>query len=66
MDFWDVFWILLIFIPLLLVWAFALVDIFKRDDLAGWQVALWVLCVIFLPFIGTLIYLIFRPHARMK
>jgi Phospholipase_D-nuclease N-terminal len=65
-DFWDVFWLLLIFIPLLLVWAFALIDIFKRDDMEGWQAALWALCVIVFPFIGTLVYLIFRPHAGMK
>jgi type VI protein secretion system component VasK len=66
MDFWDVFWLLLIFIPLLLVWAFAIVDIFRRDDLAGWHKALWVVCVILVPFLGTLIYLIFRPAAATK
>lgn len=61
MDFWDLFWLLLIFIPLLLVWVFALLDIFRRDDLSGWMTALWVLAVILAPFIGTLIYLILRP-----
>ncbi|GAA2362921.1 hypothetical protein Cme02nite_41330 [Catellatospora methionotrophica] len=60
MDFWDVFWLLLIFIPLLLIWGFAIVDIFRRDDLSGWLKALWVVVVILLPFLGTLIYLIFR------
>ena len=60
MDFWDMFWLLLIFIPLLLIWGFALVDIFRRDDLAGWLKALWVVVVILAPFFGTLIYLIFR------
>jgi len=61
MDFWDTFWLLLIFIPLLLVWGFALVDIFRRDDLAGWLKALWVVVVVIAPFFGTLVYLIFRP-----
>jgi Phospholipase_D-nuclease N-terminal/Short C-terminal domain len=60
MDFWDFFWLLLIFIPLLLVWGFALVDIFRRDDLAGWLKALWVVVVVIAPFFGTLVYLIFR------
>jgi hypothetical protein len=60
MDFWDVFWILLIFLPLLLIWGFALVDIFRRDDMPGWLKAMWVVCVILAPFFGTLIYLIFR------
>jgi hypothetical protein len=61
MDFWDVFWLLLIFIPLLLIWTFAIVDIFQRQDLAGWLKAVWILVVLLLPFIGTFIYLIFRP-----
>lgn len=63
MDFWDVFWLLLIFIPLMLIWAFAVVDIFRRDDIEGWVKALWLLCVLLAPFIGTLLYLIFRPQG---
>jgi hypothetical protein len=60
MNFWDVFWLLLIFIPLLMIWGFALVDIFRRDDISGWMKALWIVAVILMPFLGTLIYLIFR------
>lgn len=60
-DFWDVFWLLFIWIPLLLLWAFALIDIFGRDDLSGGWKAVWVLVVILLPFLGTLAYLLFRP-----
>jgi type VI protein secretion system component VasK len=60
MDFWNVFWLLLIFIPLLLIWAFAVVDIFRRDDISGWIKALWIVLVLVLPFLGTLIYLVFR------
>lgn len=66
MDFWDVFWLLLIFIPLLLVWAFTIVDIFQREDLAGWFKAVWVLVVLVLPFIGTFVYLIFRPRDTAR
>ncbi|GAB4047126.1 SHOCT domain-containing protein [Catellatospora paridis] len=67
MDFWDVFWLLLIFIPLLLIWGFAIVDIFRRDDLSGWLKALWIVVVVLLPFLGTLIYLIFRqPGATAQ
>jgi hypothetical protein len=60
MDFWDAFWLLLIFIPLLLVWGFAIVDIFRRDDISGWLKALWIVVVVVMPFLGTLIYLVFR------
>jgi len=62
MDFWDVFWLLLIFIPLLLIWTFAIVDIFQREDLTGWRKTVWIVVVLLLPFIGTFLYLIFRPR----
>ncbi len=60
-PFWNAFWLMFIFIPLLLIWGFALVDIFRRDDMGGFSKALWVLVVILLPFFGTFIYLITRP-----
>ncbi|HET6213362.1 MAG TPA: SHOCT domain-containing protein [Micromonosporaceae bacterium] len=66
LDFWNVFWLLLIFIPLMLIWAFAVVDIFRRDDLSGWLKALWIVVVILMPFLGTLLYLLFRPAGGTK
>jgi hypothetical protein len=66
MDFWDFFWLLLIYIPLVMVWATALVDIFRRDDIGGVSKALWTVAVFVLPFIGTLIYLISRPAGATK
>ena len=60
MDFWNSFFLLLIYIPLIMVWGFAVLDIFRRDDIHGGSKALWLVVVIFLPFIGTLIYLIMR------
>jgi hypothetical protein len=61
MSFWNFFFLLLIYIPLVMVWSFALVDIFRRDDIGGVSKALWVFVVIVLPFAGTLIYLVIRP-----
>ena len=60
MTFWNSFFLLLIYIPLIMVWAFALIDIFRRDDLHGGGKAAWLIIVILIPFIGTLIYLIMR------
>jgi len=57
-DFWESFFLILLFLPLAMMWAFALIDIFRRDDIGGGTKALWVICVIVLPFLGTLIYLI--------
>jgi hypothetical protein len=60
-TFWDVFFLLFIFIPLVMVWVFAIFDNFTRRDLSGWGKAAWLVAIIILPFLGTLLYLIFRP-----
>jgi hypothetical protein len=65
-TFWENFFLFLIFLPLAMVWAFALLDIFRRDDIGGFSKALWVACVILVPFFGTLIYLITRPAGATK
>jgi Phospholipase_D-nuclease N-terminal/Short C-terminal domain len=60
-TFWETFFLFLVFLPLAMMWGFALIDIFRRDDLGGFSKALWVTCVILVPFFGTLIYLVARP-----
>ena len=65
-SFWEGFFLFLIFLPLAMMWGFALVDIFRRDDMGGWSKALWVTCVILVPFFGTLIYLVGRPAGATK
>lgn len=60
-GFWEGFFLILIFLPLAFLWGFTLVDIFRRDDLKGWEMALWVFAVILLPLLGMLIYFIVRP-----
>jgi hypothetical protein len=60
-PFMDVFWSMLVFFLwfawlLLLFRVFA--DIFRRHDVSGWGKAAWSLFVIFLPFLGVLVYLI--------
>lgn len=60
-DFWEAFFLLLIWIPLVMLWVAALFDVFRRDDLGGGWKALWVVCIILVPWFGSLIYLISRP-----
>ncbi len=52
----------LIFIWIAWIWLVItiLIDIFRSDDLSGWGKAGWTLLVIFLTWIGVLIYLIAR------
>jgi hypothetical protein len=65
-TFWETFFLFLLFLPLAMMWGFALVDIFRRDDLGGFSKALWVTCVILVPFFGTLIYLVARPAGATR
>lgn len=64
-TFWDVFVgamiLFFIMIPLLLLWCGALVDLFRRKGMSAVSRVLWLLFIIFLPIIGPLSYLLFRP-----
>jgi ABC-type multidrug transport system fused ATPase/permease subunit len=62
-DFWDVIW--------LLFWSFAFVaylfalfaiiaDLFRDHKLNGWWKAVWIIFLIFVPFLTALIYIIAR------
>ena len=60
-TFWQVFIILIVWIPLILLWVFALVELFRnRDGLAGSLVALWLLGIVLLPIVGSVIYLVYE------
>lgn len=65
MDFWDVFVLLLIYIPLLILWAVSILDIFSRRDLSGVSKALWLVVVVVFPFLGTLVYVVVHPPALL-
>jgi hypothetical protein len=57
--FWSLIWFFLFFIWIwILIMVFA--DIFRSHDMGGWAKALWVIFVIFLPYLGVFVYLIAR------
>ncbi|PHS35870.1 MAG: hypothetical protein COB07_12855, partial [Sulfurovum sp.] len=41
-------------------------DIFRSDDLDGWGKGLWMMFVIITPWLGVLLYLIFRGEGMQK
>jgi len=63
-TFYDVLWatiiVMFVFIPLILMWTFALVDLFVRRDIR-WRKVMWLLLIVFIPLFGPLIYLLVRP-----
>ena len=59
--FWSMLWFFLFFIWIwLLIMVFA--DIFRSRDLGGFAKFLWVIFVIFVPYLGVFVYLIARGH----
>ena len=63
--FWSMLWFFLFFIWIwLLIMVFA--DIFRSHDMGGFAKALWVIFVIFLPYLGVFVYLIARGHKMSE
>ncbi len=60
-TFVEILVLLFIFIPLVMLWVFALFDIFRRPDVSGWGKAAWLLLILLIPWFGALIYIATRP-----
>jgi hypothetical protein len=59
--FWSILWFTCFFIWIwLLIVVFS--DIFRSHDLGGFAKFLWVIFVIFLPYLGVFVYLIARGN----
>lgn len=62
-DLVDVFWSMLwffLFVMWIYLFVVLLTDIFRSHDISGWGKALWMGCLVVLPLIGALAYLIAR------
>jgi hypothetical protein len=68
-DFGDVllwsFWFF-IWIAALMVWFRCLFDLFGDSSLSGWAKAGWAVLLIFVPWLGALIYLIARGRSMTE
>jgi len=53
-----------------IVWLFLLfrvvIDVFRSDDMGGFAKVLWLVFVIFLPYLGVFVYLIARGHKMTE
>lgn len=65
-DFWEVllwsFWFF-IWIAAIMVWFRCIFDMFGDRTLSGWGKAGWAILLIFVPWLGALIYLIARGRS---
>lgn len=68
-NFWDLmlwlFWAY-IYIAYLFAIVFVLGDVFRDRSLNGWLKALWVLCLVFVPLLTVLVYLIARGKGMSE
>ena len=73
MSFWDNFWNVI----WVIFWSFAFVaylfalfaviaDLFRDHKLNGWWKALWIIFLIFVPFLTLLVYLIARGRGMAE
>jgi predicted PurR-regulated permease PerM len=63
MSFWDIIWFIIVsfaFIAYLMVLFNIIGDLFRDRSVSGVMKAVWMICLIFLPFLTAILYLIVR------
>ena len=68
-SFWGIFWWTIWFFAFVAyLWVvFAIIsDLFRDHELNGWWKALWIVFLIFLPFLTSLVYLIARGRGMAE
>jgi len=68
-SFWDIVWFIFIFFAFMayLMVIFSVIgDLFRDDSVSGWVKALWIIALIFLPFLTLLLYLIIRGKGMAE
>lgn len=56
---WSIIWFFLFFMWLMLLFQVT-ADIFRSHDLSGGMKAMWLLLVLIFPYLGVIVYLLFR------
>lgn len=64
MSGWSVVLLVLLLVPVVLLWVYALIDLARRTDQKAWRKVTWIAAVVLLPIVGPLLYVIFRPSRR--
>ena len=55
----------IIIVLFLVLWARAVIDVFRRDDLSTAGKAAWTIIMLVIPFIGLLVYTLLRPASAV-
>ena len=68
-PFLNVFWtMILFFFWVAWIWVLIMVfsDLFRRHEVSGWVKALWIVVLIFMPFLGVLVYVLVNGHGMTE
>jgi hypothetical protein len=69
MNIWDfLVWVFWFYVIVSCIWIFitVFIDLFRDKTLSGWAKALWVLFLVFVPFLAAFIYLIARGKGMAE
>jgi hypothetical protein len=69
MSFWDILWFIFIsyvFIAYLMILFSILRDLFRDQDLSGFVKAIWLIALLFVPFVSALVYLVTRGRGMAE
>ena len=60
--------LLIVGLPLLALWARAIFEVIRRDDLSAVQTVMWVIGLAFVPALGLAVYIVVRtpPKTRVR
>jgi hypothetical protein len=69
MSFWDVVWFIIIsyaFVAYMMMLFSIVMDLFRDRDTSGFAKAIWLLALLFLPFLSALVYVIVRGKGMAE
>jgi uncharacterized membrane protein len=58
--------LLIVGLPFLALWARAILEVFRRDDLAAVQTLTWILVLAFVPALGLAAYIVVRTPPKTR
>lgn len=68
-SFWNIIWFVItafVFLAYLIALFSIITDLFRDRELKGWAKALWLIALVFVPFVTSLIYLIARGQGMAE
>jgi len=69
MSFWDIIWFIIVsfaFIAYLMFMFNIIGDLFRDKSVSGGMKAVWMVCLIFLPFLTAIVYLMVRGQGMYE